>query len=186
MGELGARRVSGAAAGGALLVIAASAFGPVALAADQAVDITGFSFSPSSVTVVVGDTVTWTNADAQSHTATADGGAFDTGTIGGNASRSVTLTTAGTFAYHCTIHPAMTATLVVTPATAAPPATDTENAGAGPGPSPAGAPDAIGWLALASLAGLALGIRRFGRRATERTIRDRLGVAPARFRAGGA
>ena len=129
MGGLVVRRVSGAAAGSVLLVIAASAFGPVALAADQTVDITGFSFSPSSVTVVVGDTVTWTNADAQSHTATADGGAFDTGTIGGNASKAVTLTTAGTFAYHCTIHPAMTATLVVT-AASAPPPTDTEIGGA--------------------------------------------------------
>ena len=119
------RRLGAAAGTGALLVLAAAAFGPVALAADQTVDIVGISFSPASVTVVVGDTVTWTNADAQSHTATADGGAFDTGTIGGNSSKAVTLTTAGTFAYHCTIHPAMTATLVVT-AAGAPPATDTE------------------------------------------------------------
>jgi plastocyanin len=140
------RRLGAAAGNAALLVLAAAAFGPVALAADQTVDIVGFSFSPASVTVVVGDTVTWTNADAQSHTATADGGAFDTGTIGGNSSQAVTLTTAGTFAYHCTIHPAMTATLVVT-AAGAPPATDTEVGAAGSG---------LPWAAL--LLGVTIGV----------------------------
>ena len=108
---------------GAVLALAAVA--GTALAADHAVGISGFNFSPASVTVTVGDTVTWTNSDDVPHTATADGGAFDTGTIGGNSSKAVTLTTAGTFVYHCTIHPAMTATLVVT-AAGAPPATDTE------------------------------------------------------------
>lgn len=182
MGRTVVRRMGGAATGGALLVLAVSGLGPVALAADQTVDIVGFAFSPSSVTVAVGDTVTWTNADAQSHTATAVGGAFDTGTIAGGASGSVTVTTAGTFAYYCAIHPAMTATLVVT-AAGAPPATDTELGGTDG--SAAETPRATGWLALASLAGvaLALGVRRFGRRATERTIGERPGTAPGRFRA---
>ena len=63
----------------------------IALAADHAVAISGFSFSPASITVAVGDTVTWTNSDAQAHTATADGGSFDTGTIANGGSGTVTV-----------------------------------------------------------------------------------------------
>lgn len=84
-----------------------------ALAADHAVAISGFSFSPKSVTVTVGDTVTWTNSDAQAHTATADDASWDTANIGNGASKSITFSTAGTFAYHCSIHPTMTGTVVV-------------------------------------------------------------------------
>jgi plastocyanin len=84
-----------------------------AAAASTAVDIAGFAFAPQTVTVNVGDTVTWSNSDARSHTATADDGSFDTGTISNGASKSVTFSTAGTFAYHCSIHPQMTATVIV-------------------------------------------------------------------------
>jgi len=108
---------------GGMLALASLALAPVASAADSSVDIAGFAFSPQSVTVKVGDTVTWANADAQTHTATADDGTFDTGSISGNTSKSVTVTKAGTFAYHCKVHPTMTATLVVE-AAAAPPPTD--------------------------------------------------------------
>lgn len=144
----------------ALLLVGASwALAPIALAADSTVDIVGFSYSPGSLTVSVGDTVTWANADAQNHTATADGGAFDTGTIAGSGSRSVTLTTAGTFPYHCAVHPAMTATLVVQAATgggSTPPPTDTL------GGTEAGGGDAgLALVALAALGGTWLGVRRF-------------------------
>lgn len=98
-------------AAGALLAIFGAA--GTALAADRPVAISGFSFSPGSVTVAVGDTVTWTNSDAQAHTATADDSSWDTGTISNNASRTITFSTAGTFAYHCDIHPNMTGTVVV-------------------------------------------------------------------------
>jgi plastocyanin len=84
-----------------------------AAAADQAVSISGLAFHPATVTVNVGDTVTWTNNDGVSHTATADGGSFDTGTIGNGSSASETFNTAGTFAYHCTIHPTMQGSVVV-------------------------------------------------------------------------
>ena len=132
------------------------ALAPAALAADHAVDIAGFAFSPQSVTVAVGDTVTWSNADVRSHTVTANGGAFDTGTIGGNTSKSLTFSTAGTFAYHCRIHPSMTGTVVVQ-AAAAPPPTDADVVPAPHGGGP-------GWLlvAMAALLGLLLGGRQFG------------------------
>lgn len=157
------RVVRFAASGG--IVVAILAGGTTVLAADQAVDISGFAFSPRELAVAVGDTVTWANADAQGHTATADDGAFDTGTIGGNSSKAVTLTTAGTFAYHCRIHPAMTATLFVSAATGSPPPTDTTVATAGS----TGADAAIALaLVVAVLGGLALGGRRFMGRAADR------------------
>jgi plastocyanin len=85
----------------------------IASAANTGVDIAGFAFAPRTVTVHVGDAVTWSNSDARSHTATADDGSFDTGTISKGASKSVTFSTAGTFGYQCSIHPTMTATVVV-------------------------------------------------------------------------
>ena len=157
------RRIVGFATGGAVAVTMLAG-AVTAIAADHAVDIVGFSFAPGTATVAVGDTVTWANADAQSHTATADDGAFDTGTIAGRSSKAVTLTTAGTFAYHCRIHPAMTATLVVTAATSSPPPTDTLDPGVVS--TAVDPPLAIG-LVLAGFAGLVLGRRRFRGHAAE-------------------
>ena len=97
--------------------------GGVAVAADNPVAISGFSFSPKDITINVGDSVTWTNSDAQAHTATADDASFDTGTIGNNTSKAVTFATAGVFAYHCSIHAAMIGTVTVQAAAAASPAT---------------------------------------------------------------
>ena len=77
-------------------------------------------FGPAAITVHVGDTITWTNADAAPHTATADDGSFDTGTLARGQSGSHTFTSAGTFAYHCTIHPSMRATVKVARRLAAP------------------------------------------------------------------
>ena len=61
------------------------------------VDITGFAFSPETLTISVGDTVTWTNKESATHTATADGGEFDSGNLGNGDTFSYTFTTAGTF-----------------------------------------------------------------------------------------
>jgi plastocyanin len=97
----------------------------VALAATSAVNIQNSSFAPATVTVRVGDTVTWTNRDAISHTSTSDGGVWDTGVIRANGSGSFVFTAAGTFAYHCAIHSFMHGTIVVqaasTPQPTAPP-----------------------------------------------------------------
>jgi len=82
-----------------------------------AVTIENFAFSPSSITVSVGTTVTWTNNDTVPHTATSNAGvspAFDTGTINPGGSASVTFNTPGTFGYFCAIHPQMMGTVVVT------------------------------------------------------------------------
>jgi plastocyanin len=76
----------------------------------------GMSFSPSTVSVSVGQQVRWHNSDSIAHTATQNGGAFDTGFISpGQTSAPITLSTPGAIGYHCAIHPSMTGTLTVTP-----------------------------------------------------------------------
>lgn len=87
---------------------------PVAkAAADGSVTITDFKFTPETITVNEGDTVTWTNEGPTPHTATAEDGSFDTGNLDTGESGSATFTQAGTIAYICTPHPAMTGKVVV-------------------------------------------------------------------------
>lgn len=76
--------------------------------------IQGMAFSPSTITVSTNSTVTWTNKDAIGHTVTSDSGLFDSGTVATNGTFSHTFATAGTFTYHCKIHPTMTGSVVVT------------------------------------------------------------------------
>jgi len=82
--------------------------------AEVEVKIASFAFDPSSVTVKQGATVKWTNEDSASHTITADDGSWDSGSLGKGKSFSQVFTQAGTFTYHCTIHPTMKGTVVVT------------------------------------------------------------------------
>lgn len=77
------------------------------------VEIKNFAFGPKTITVKKGATVTFTNKDAVGHSATADGGGFDTGILGQNESGDVTFNKVGSFTYHCTPHPYMKATVVV-------------------------------------------------------------------------
>lgn len=81
--------------------------------ADVTITISGFSFGSASVKA--GQTVSWRNADSVSHTATADGGEFNTGTIApGATSKPIMMSAAASISYHCVIHPNMTSTLSVT------------------------------------------------------------------------
>ena len=81
--------------------------------AKNAVTIQNMAFSPASLTVKVGDKVTWTNQDSVGHSATADDNSFDTGVIAQGQSGSTTFSKAGTYTYHCKVHPSMTATIIV-------------------------------------------------------------------------
>jgi plastocyanin len=83
-----------------------------ATGAGTAVAIAGNAFSPASVTVAVGGFVTWTNSDGISHTVTFDAGP-NCGTLGSGATQTAQFTVAGTYAYHCQIHPSMKGTVVV-------------------------------------------------------------------------
>jgi plastocyanin len=82
-------------------------------ASDTTVTIADFSFTPASITIHVGDTVTWTNHGPSAHTATANDGSFNTGVLQKGQSGSHTFNTAGTFSYICSIHPFMHGTVVV-------------------------------------------------------------------------
>jgi plastocyanin len=75
--------------------------------------LTTTAFSPNPLTIAVGTTVTWMNQDNTSHTATANNGAFDTGIVAPGGQASKQFTTAGSFAYHCSLHPNMVATITV-------------------------------------------------------------------------
>ncbi|MDO8467536.1 MAG: cupredoxin family copper-binding protein [Nanoarchaeota archaeon] len=80
----------------------------------KAVEIKSFAFSPSTLTVNVGDSVTWTNYDSVKHTVTSDSGSeLDSEMLSNGQSYSHTFNTPGTYAYHCTPHPGMKATIVV-------------------------------------------------------------------------
>lgn len=83
-----------------------------------AVTIRDFTFTPANVTVKVGQSVRWTNQGGTTHTVTADDGSFDSGSIGapgapdpyGNGSApggsfTFVFNQAGTFHYHCKLHP---------------------------------------------------------------------------------
>ena len=77
-----------------------------------------FAFSPATLTVKVGTTVTWTNMTQAPHTVTSDDGkTFDSGSANpispSGGTFSFTFTKAGTFTYHCQIHPFMKATIIV-------------------------------------------------------------------------
>lgn len=85
-----------------------------AAVAGTAVNITNFAFSPATLTIPVGGTVTWTNHDEEPHTVIANDGSFRSPGLDTNGSYSYTFPTAGSFDYICSIHPFMHGTVVVT------------------------------------------------------------------------
>jgi plastocyanin len=97
--------------------------------------IQGMAFNPLSINVAVNSSVTWVNKDAVGHSVTSDTGLFDSGTLNTNGSFTYTFTTLGTFSYHCSIHPSMTATVTVTQA-----ANPTTDPGMNPSPAPVPVP----------------------------------------------
>lgn len=76
---------------------------------------TSIYYSPANLVVVIGvnNTVTWVNNDDVPHTATADNGSFNSGSLNPDQSYTYTFTTPGTFTYHCNYHPWMRGTIVV-------------------------------------------------------------------------
>ncbi len=121
-----------------LLLTAPTAFADetVDMVERNASDINSWGFDPPDVTIQAGQTITWINSGAQSHTATASNGTFDTGLLAPGQSKTVALGTAGVFEYTCTPHPWMKGTITVTAAAAAQPTTPP----AAPTPAPTVAP----------------------------------------------
>jgi plastocyanin len=106
---------SGAAAGGEGESGAAqSSPAPSGEAAkSENVQIVEFTYEPDPVVVQAGGKVIWQNEDTAPHTATADDGSFETGTIEQGKTGSATFKQAGTFTYFCKIHPTMHGTVEV-------------------------------------------------------------------------
>ena len=130
-------------------------------AQQASVQIKDFEFAPSKVTIKVGGTVTWTNEGASAHTVTADDGSFDSGTVDENKTYSQTFSTAGTIAYHCTIHTYMTGTITVLAGGLTPPPTDTEPLPHNAAPSMSSLALILGGLVLVVVAlGIAQKVRR--------------------------
>ncbi len=109
-----------------------------ALAVSQSVVIQNFAYQPQDVTINIGESLTWINRDPVGHTATSDSqGLFDTGVIAPGGNKTVSFAIAGTYAYHCSIHPTLKGTVTVVGPTPTPgPST--------PAPSPTAGPAASG------------------------------------------
>jgi len=82
----------------------------------EKVEIENFAYSPDPVTIQEGGKVIWLNKDSVAHTATAEDGSFDTGTIDEGKLKSETFKQPGTYKYVCSIHPQMHGTIEVVPA----------------------------------------------------------------------
>lgn len=83
------------------------------VAGAKTVTIKDSKFSPASVTVQVGDSVTFVNEDSAPHTATAKDNSFDTGSLSKGQSKTIKFEKAGTADYFCRIHPNMTGSVTV-------------------------------------------------------------------------
>jgi plastocyanin len=82
---------------------------------DNVVNVSNFQFSPSTLTVKAGTTVTFKGVTG-THTVTSDAGApmaFDQGVSEGS-SITITFANPGTYKYHCSIHASMHGTIIVT------------------------------------------------------------------------
>lgn len=77
-----------------------------------AVEISDFAFSPETVEIDAGATVTWTNLDTETHTVVGDGG-IGSDELQQDGEYSKTFPTPGSYSYRCSIHPAMEGTVIV-------------------------------------------------------------------------
>ena len=75
--------------------------------------IKDMAFNPTSISVAVNTTITWTNKDGNAHTVTSNNGIFDSSSLNNGATFSYKFDSVGTFNYHCSIHSSMTAKVVV-------------------------------------------------------------------------
>lgn len=84
--------------------------------APGAVVIDNYQFAPATLTISVGSSITWTNQDSDIHSVAADDGdpvMFKSAGMDTDDKFSFTFTKAGTYLYHCTLHPHMTGKIVV-------------------------------------------------------------------------
>lgn len=84
-------------------------------AGPDVVVIRNFAFQPATVRVAAGQQVTWVNCEIGGvpHSSTSDAAGWDSGLLDRFATFSRTFAAAGTFAYHCSVHPSMKASVIV-------------------------------------------------------------------------
>jgi len=89
---------------------------PTPVSGNVAITIQNFAFNPQTITVKVGSTITWTDKDSIGHTVTSLTGptSFNSGILSApGGTFKFTFTKAGTYTYHCMVHPSMTGTITV-------------------------------------------------------------------------
>jgi plastocyanin len=98
-----------------LLTIGGIRYHAADAAEEPVILIDNYQFSPNSLTVPAGATVTWINKDSDVHTVTADGTspAFKSPGLDTDDKFAFTFTNAGTYSYHCSLHPHMTGKIIV-------------------------------------------------------------------------
>ena len=102
-----------------LLAVAFSTTRPALAASPEAnppgveIKIDNFTFTPPSLTVKVGTQITWTNGDDIPHNVVSSDNVFKSKTLDTDEKFSFTPTKPGTYSYFCSIHPKMTAKVVV-------------------------------------------------------------------------
>ena len=84
------------------------------------IEIRGMQYAQKTLTVAPGTTVTWVNKDEMPHTVTDRGRIFRSAALDTGDSFSHTFTKPGEFTYFCTLHPFMSAKIVVTPTGSSP------------------------------------------------------------------
>ena len=94
------------------LAVAAFSWSPYAFGMDATITIVNFAFSPNTATINANDTVTW-NWVGSPHSSTSDTGVWDSGVFDAGHTFTRAFTSAGSFPFHCTVHPFMTGTITV-------------------------------------------------------------------------
>lgn len=154
-----------------LLVLAATAaliaLPGTAFAEDQWITTFDFSYRPSSVTVRVGDTVTFVNDDEIPHDAVGDG--WSTTLLTQGQSDAVSFSRAGTYRFTCSLHPQMSGSIVVRAAAGGggggPRVTDPPTDTVGPAPGTGDGIPSAGLAVAAGLGALLVALARLRRRA---------------------
>jgi plastocyanin len=112
-------RDSRVSTGLACLLVAVALCSSAVRAEDATAKIDNFTFVPARLTVKAGTTVTWRNEDDIPHTVTSVAQRFKSRALDTDDTFSFTFTEPGTYDYFCSLHPRMTATIVVEPDNAA-------------------------------------------------------------------
>jgi plastocyanin len=97
----------------AFAAVAALAVAGPAGAATKTINIYGSTFSPTSATIIEGDTVTWVNRDNANHQILADKGQFASAILRPKQTFSFTFRAAGTYTYYDELHPKLRGTIIV-------------------------------------------------------------------------